>query len=175
MRNIFVISDTHFGHSNIIKYCNRPFKDTDEMDQTLIDNWNKVVKDGDIVYHLGDVFFGKHEQKYGHLLKNVLKGSKRLVVGNHDDLKSKYLMESFQKVMLWRNFSEFGLLFTHVPVHESSLYRGSTGNEKDPPRLTNVHGHIHEKDSPSKNHINVSVEKINYTPIHIEDLIKRNT
>lgn len=172
MRNIYVISDTHFGHNNIIKYCNRPFKDSDEMDQILIDNWNKTIKDNDIVYHLGDVFLSSKGGKYGHILKNVLKGHKRLVVGNHDDLKNKYLMESFEKVMLWRMFPEFQLLFTHVPVHESSLYRGASENEKDPPKLKNVHGHIHEKDSPSKDHFNVSVERINYTPIHIEELRK---
>ena len=55
---IFFISDTHFGHTNIIKYCNRPFNNTDEMDTALIKNWNaKVPKDG-IVYHLGDFAWG---------------------------------------------------------------------------------------------------------------------
>lgn len=172
MRDIFVISDTHFGHSNIIKYCNRPFKDANEMDETLIENWNKTVKTTDIVYHLGDVYMGHKEPS--KILKN-LNGHKRLILGNHDNGKDKNLLHNFQKIMVWRMFPEFGLLLTHVPVHNSSLFRGATGNEENPPKLFNVHGHIHDKDPPSADHINVSVEKINYTPVHIEDLIKRNT
>lgn len=54
---VFFTSDTHFGHSNIIKYCNRPFKDKDEMNETLISNWNKVVPEDGIVIHCGDFAF----------------------------------------------------------------------------------------------------------------------
>ena len=53
---IYIISDTHFNHENIIKYCNRPFKDINEMNDAIIDNWNRIVKKDEIVYHLGDFF-----------------------------------------------------------------------------------------------------------------------
>jgi calcineurin-like phosphoesterase family protein len=165
IRDIWVVSDTHFGHDNIIKYCDRPFANATEMDEALIENWNSVVKDGDIVYHLGDVYFSE-----GHKALPKLKGRKRLILGNHDDGKDQALQRHFQKIMVWRMFPEFGLLLTHVPVHESALFRGPTGNEENPPKLLNVHGHIHEKPSPSADHRNVSVERTKYTPINIDEL-----
>lgn len=171
-REIWVISDTHFGHRNIIEYCDRPFKDTMQMNMAIRDNWNSVVKDGDIVYHLGDVYMGWNEPQTISSFLASLKGRKRLILGNHDDAKDKTLYDSFQKIIMWRMFPDFGLLLTHVPVHESTLFRGATGNEQDPPKLLNVHGHIHEKPAPSKDHRNVSVEQINYRPINIEELRK---
>lgn len=168
-RNIWVISDTHFGHQNIIRYCDRPFETAKEADDKMIENWNSVVKDGDIVYHLGDVYFGEA----GRHALSKLNGRKRLILGNHDNGKDALLQKYFQKIMVWRMFPEFGLLLTHVPVHDSSLerYYGDThtGAEKFD-HLTNVHGHIHNKPSPSPLHRNVSVEMIDYTPINIEEL-----
>lgn len=58
---IYFIADTHFNHENIIKYCNRPFNNTQEMNEYIIQKWNSVVKSNDIVYHLGDVGFGTTE------------------------------------------------------------------------------------------------------------------
>lgn len=55
--NIFVTSDTHFNHKNIIKYCNRPFKDVEEMNEAIINNWNNLVTNDDVIYHLGDFGF----------------------------------------------------------------------------------------------------------------------
>lgn len=131
------------------------------MNSVMIERWNSVVKDEDIVYHLGDVGFAGVNR---HILP-ALKGRKRLILGNHDDGKNQDLHNNFQKIMVWRMFPEFGLLLTHVPVHESSL-----GENPKRPDMKNVHGHIHDKSPPSNKHINVSVEQINYTPINIEEL-----
>lgn len=54
----FFTSDTHFNHANIIRFCNRPFKDVEQMNETLIANWNRVVGTNDIVFHLGDFCLG---------------------------------------------------------------------------------------------------------------------
>jgi len=78
----YFTSDTHFAHTNIIKYCKRPFKDVTENDEELIRRWNeKVPKDG-IVFHLGDVAFG--ERLYVDNVLRRLNGVIYLVIGNHD-------------------------------------------------------------------------------------------
>ena len=169
MRDIWVISDTHFGHSNIIKYCERPYNDSVEMDWDMVRRWNNIVKPEDKVYHLGDVHMGATRGYIDDLLSK-LNGHKRLILGNHDNGKDQLLLKHFEKIDVWRMFPEFGLLFTHVPVHESALFRGKTGNEEKPNKLLNIHGHIHTNPSPSKDHRCVCVEQINYTPIHIEEL-----
>jgi calcineurin-like phosphoesterase family protein len=164
-REIWVISDTHFGHTNIIKYCNRPFESVRQMDDAMIQNWNSVVKPGDKVYHLGDVYMGDGEGMSKIFPK--LNGRKRLILGNHDDLKrpmgSIKLGDVFEKIYLFRCFKELGLMLTHVPVHPESIIRAGEG-------AINVHGHIHDNPSPEGPYKCVCVEQINYTPINIEEL-----
>ena len=170
MPDIWVISDTHFNHANMLKFERRDgtkvrdFDSVEHMNETMVDNWNSVVKKGDKVYHLGDVFFGPKEDF--KKLWPRLNGSKRLVVGNHDDPTFMASGGFFQKVMLWRMFSEFGLLLTHVPVHPSTLSESRfTGDQ-----MVNVHGHIHSNKSPEGPYKCVCVEQTNFTPVHIEDL-----
>lgn len=172
-RQIWVTSDTHFNHENIIKYCGRPFANAELMNEYMVEMWNSVVKPGDKVYHLGDVYMGGGFDREDTLRTlSKLNGHKRLILGNHDNGKDQILQKVFQKIDVWRMFPQFGLLLTHVPVHEQSLFRGPTGNGKDPKKLKNVHGHIHEKQSPSEDHRCVCVEQIDYTPINIEELRK---
>ena len=164
-RKIFVISDTHFGHENILTFKDdlasyiRPFKSVEEMDELMVDNWNSTVGHQDIVYHLGDVFFGK-----GHEVLHRLNGRKRLVAGNHDNLKSPYIQNQFQKVMESRSFREFACILTHRPIIIPD----------DARFLWNVHGHIHGRESPTAYHINVSVERTKYTPVDLEQLVGEN-
>ena len=149
----------------IHKFKTRPFSTTEEMDEALVDNWNSVVKPGDKVYHLGDVTFSSKEN-YIKNIHNRLHGKKRLIVGNHDDVK--FLAPYFEKVMLWRMFPDWGLLMTHVPVHPSTLGENRfTGKQ-----MINVHGHIHSNPSPEGPYKCVCVEQphMNYTPINIEEL-----
>lgn len=175
MKNIWLISDTHFFHSNILKFTDdngelirgKLFDTVEQMNECMLDNWNSVVKPGDIVYHLGDVMMGNKEEfkKYW----KQLNGSKRLIVGNHDDIKWMAQNELFTKILMWRMFTEFGLLLSHVPIHQSGLRRGSPTDETAP-MLLNIHGHIHQNPSPTEHHRCVCVEQINYTPINIEEV-----
>lgn len=168
-RNIWVTSDTHFLHTNSLSWetdtgCadrGKVFPSTPEMDETLIDNWNSVVKPGDKVYHLGDVFMGNKDEF--KTLWPRLAGAKRLIVGNHDDIKFLSSGGFFQKVQMWRVFTEFGLILSHVPVHQSAL-TGRRGG------LKNIHGHIHTNPSPEGPYQCVCVEQTNYTPVNIEEL-----
>ena len=166
--NIWITSDTHFCHDNIIQYCGRPFANSELMNECLIDNWNSVVKPGDKVYHLGDVALGVNHRNELPRIMAKLHGSKRLIVGNHDDIPWLSKGGWFQKVMLWRVFTEWNLLLTHVPIHESSIHE----------RIIvaggiNVHGHIHNHDSPIGPYYNACVEQNNYTPINIEDILAK--
>jgi calcineurin-like phosphoesterase family protein len=156
--NIFVTSDTHFHHGNIIESCNRPFKNSFEMDETLIENWNKVVKQGDKIYHLGDVYMPKYKDEMSQLFSR-LNGTKVLILGNHDKGKDQNLLRFFSRIYMWRFLKEFGLLLTHVPVHQDSL---------SSKLKFNIHGHIHNKPSPKGPYINACVEMTEYSPMPIE-------
>ena len=82
-RQVWLTSDTHFGHANIIKYCQRPFSSVEEMDETMIARWNAVVGAEDVVLHLGDFAY-----KTRHGVEEILgrlSGRVYLVMGNHDD------------------------------------------------------------------------------------------
>lgn len=129
------------------------------MNELMIENWNSTVKPGDKIYHLGDVFFGSKEWFKANWPR--LNGRKRLIVGNHDDVKFLSCGAFFEKVQLWRVFKDFNMVLSHVPIDPSSFGKVEY----------NVHGHIHEKAPPTDQHVNVSVEMINYIPVHIEDVL----
>jgi len=177
-KDIWLISDTHFGHANILKFTDNDgnlirgarFSSVEEMDETMIENWNSVVKPDDTVYHLGDVFLG-NKDKFRSIWAR-LSGFKRLILGNHDDAKFFIKNGLVDKLQVWREFHEHGLLLTHVPMDPSGLlrYRHQKFGEENEIMLTNVHGHIHHNPSPTEHHRCVCVEQIDYTPIHIEDL-----
>lgn len=155
MRTPFFLSDPHFGHSKITDGTfnpRRPFKDADEMDQAICDNWNSVVKDGDKVYVLGDVAISK---KKIPIIKS-LKGRKTLILGNHDIFRIKEYAPYFDNIRSIRVFDRF--IATHIPIHPGSLGRFGF----------NVHGHTHFNDVEDKRYINVCVEKTDYFPVSLE-------
>jgi calcineurin-like phosphoesterase family protein len=130
------IADLHFGHSNIIKFDNRPFDSVDDMNETLIRNWNKVVGKGDTTYILGDFCWGK-EPEWIELL-NKLNGNKVLIRGNHDIKQmSKTLKDKFVCVKDRYELNDCGkkLILSHYP----ELAYKSDYNEN----VFMLHGHVH--------------------------------
>ena len=82
MQNIWFTSDHHFGHANIIRFSGRPYADVEEMNATLIENWNAVVGQNDLVYHLGDIFLTT--PVLAQQIRRRLHGKIHLIRGNHD-------------------------------------------------------------------------------------------
>lgn len=175
--NTFLVSDTHWGHQGMVKFTNedgsklRPWETTNEMDEAMIENWNKVVRPKDKVYHLGDVVINRKALK----TLSRLNGDKVLIKGNHDIFRIEEYTEHFRDVRGFGHFDGFAL--THIPIHPNSLSRW-TGN---------IHGHLHSNrvtkslirwdgkvvEEIDPRYLCVSMEHINYTPISWEDCKKR--
>lgn len=156
MSEVFMIGDTHFCHSNIIKYCDRPFNSTEEMNEKLIENWNKVVGKQDRVFMIGDfALCGK--EKIIEIGKR-LKGKKILILGNHEGASLKtYYEADFEMVSKFPIFFN-GYLVSHIP-QEISLY-------------PNIHAHTHNTRENDTLHFCTSVEMIEYKPINFEEVKK---
>lgn len=166
---IFFTADQHFGHTNIIKYCGRPFVDAEEMEEKLIINWNNVVTEQDTVYILGD--FSLATKKYKDQLIKIcgnLPGTKHLIVGNHDQLHFKdYLDIGFTTVHT--------ALQLFLPVeNEESVIKVNLAH--DPAisitdrRAFWLVGHIHNLYRQVNNTFNVGVDVNNYTPVSWESI-----
>lgn len=181
MSRTFLISDTHFSHTNAWKTFKlddgvtplRPFTSTEEMDETMVDNWNRVVRPQDKVYHLGDIAMSK-----GPLLAIMprLNGEKILIKGNHDIEKISVYLQFFKDVRGTHMLDR--LLLSHIPVHAASLLRWRG----------NIHGHLHNYTVKAPGYVSntgtlmyhdqvddpkyrcVCVEQINYTPIDFEQV-----
>ncbi len=157
----WVIADTHFGHSNVIKYCNRPFQNKYEMDETIILNWNKRIKEGHDVFFLGDFsFYGKDRTTE---ICNLLNGNKKLIKGNHDTHSNKYYVDcGFDQVYDFPIIVENFWILSHEPIELKSDYP-----------FFNIHGHIHNNiiyEGKSLTHYCVSVEQTNYKPLDFEKI-----
>ena len=175
---VFFTSDTHFGHSNIIKYCARPFDTTNNMDEALINNWNaKVPKDG-IVYHLGDFAWGSIN--YWEKIREQLNGEIILIYGNHDEkyLNNERMYKLFKEVTpqkkIWIN--KIPIYMNHYPfLCFGGSYKGLSATWQ-------LFGHVHsnprsEEGLDHKRLINcfptqydVGVDNNNFTPISFNEL-----
>lgn len=153
----YVISDTHFAHTNIIKYCNRPFKNTDEMDELMIKNWNETVKQTDDVYFLGDFILNKKSEIQSYYEK--LNGNKTFLLGNHDKQSSLFIPED----MIVMQYKDKEIIMVHKPIEDWEVI--NTNN------AFLLYGHIHEKINTIESAYNCSVEVNNYRPISIDNIL----
>ena len=166
----WVISDTHFGHANIIRHAERPFRAVGEMDDTLVANWNETVRQGDTVYHLGD-FSGPPMNRRIERIAERLHGRIVLITGNHDRVTPR-MAAALTRVTGPQRLPAPGrgipgVVLSHVPLHAAGT--------DEPGRMKvigNLHGHIHQRTSPTPRHCNICVEHTGYRPIRLEEAIE---
>lgn len=178
MSKIFFTSDTHYHHTNILQYCNRPFENIQEMNEQLIENWNSVVGQDDLVYHLGDVAMGG-KKKAGETasILNRLNGTIRLIKGNHETyvLDDSACRSRFAWVRDYYELHYQGkmIVLQHFPLFTWNM-AGKT-DKQDRPMAFMLHGHCHssiDKINATTTRMDVGVDSNNYTPINIDDIVE---
>lgn len=162
---IWLTSDQHIGHSNIITYCNRPFSSLDEMSKTLIERWNSVVKPHHLVFNLGDLTMSWKKEKIKEIY-DQLNGTKILIKGNHDHRKT-IPVEAFASIYDYLQIvgDEFDFILVHDPAAASSNHASAQKY---------LCGHLHS--SPDRrmyyNWADVGVDAHNFTPVSLRTLLK---
>lgn len=160
---IWFTADHHFSHDNIIKYTDRPFRNSREMDKELITRYNSVVGNNDTVFFLGDFSLRpEHQYQWYRATLKKLKGNKILVLGNHDRLRpSGYVRAGFMSVhtRLHIKIKGIRIVLTHDPA-EANMFSD---------RIV-LCGHIHNLFTLQKNAINVGVDRWDYYPVSWEQI-----
>ena len=159
-------ADTHFGHAAIIGYASRPFASVEEMDETMIANWNAAVAPGDVVWHLGD-FCYRAASDPAHY-RSRLNGHIRLIIGNHDTQTVKHFAHLFESVDDFREIeSEQQRLFLcHYPMREwPGAWRGAW----------HLYGHVHGRldHEPHGMSLDVGVDSHGYRPVRLAQIRAR--
>lgn len=156
-------SDLHLGHTNIIKYCNRPFKNVEEMDETIINNWNSKVSQNDTIWVLGDFSFYRNEKNSWILSR--LKGEKHLVIGNHDK-KNKA-----RKAVGWVSTqNEITIEVNNKKLYLCHYYH-EQWKDKWLDQDIHLHGHSHGTSEAVLNRYDVGVDVWDFSPVTLEEII----
>lgn len=159
--NYFFTSDLHLGHKNVISYDNRPFKDIEEHDEALINNWNSVVGIDDVVYFLGDIALCNPSKAMYYVHR--LNGTIHWILGNHDSSSLvkhlKCRMSSVQEY-LDVTVEDTRLVLFHYPIGSwRGVHRG----------VIHLHGHCHGSYKHSRGKMmDVGTNCTKYTPISLE-------
>ena len=176
MPSVFLVSDTHFGHTGVCRFVRndgvtklRPWDTAEEMDEFMVKAWNERVRPTDKVYHLGDVVINR--KALGIMRR--LNGDKVLIRGNHDIFKDTDYREHFRELRAYHVMN--GMILSHIPIHSESLGRFGV----------NIHGHTHANrvmlpgfngkitDIVDVRYHCVCVEQTDFAPILFEDVIKK--
>jgi calcineurin-like phosphoesterase family protein len=182
MPAVFLVSDTHFGHTGVCRFLRndgvtklRPWDNPEEMDEFMVKAWNERVRPNDKVYHLGDVVINRRAMS----TLARLNGDKVLIRGNHDIFRDDEYRKYFRELRAYHVMN--GLILSHIPVHEASLGRFGCS----------IHGHLHANrvmkargvdaltgdilysDEIDPRYYNVSVEQTDFAPILFEDVLKK--
>jgi calcineurin-like phosphoesterase family protein len=161
---IFLIADLHLGHTNIIRYCSRPFvyADVAEMDRVLLANWNYCIAPADRVFFLGDLRYGRNARSETEY-RALLNGNITFVAGNHDILFSTATVPAADITCDGIRF-----LLVHDPADAPRNFDGWI-----------IHGHHHNNDlrafpflDVAGKRINVSAEVLGYTPISMREICR---
>lgn len=171
--HIFFTSDTHFGHKNVIQYCNRPFSSIEEMDETIIANWNSVVRPSDTVIHLGDFALGGKGTIPAYL--DRLNGHILLMKGNHDRPRSFWRQFEGKVDVLDYGYQMGIALQDHKDIHGVIFSHRPMELNKIPVGYLNFHGHIHSTPTNRKYnvlpHIDVGVDYWGFTPVTMRTIL----
>lgn len=176
MPSVFLVSDTHFGHTGVCRFVRndgvtklRPWDTAEEMDEFMVKAWNERVRPTDKVYHLGDVVINR--KALGIMRR--LNGDKVLIRGNHDIFPDADYREHFRELRAYHVMN--GMILSHIPIHSESLGRFGV----------NIHGHLHANrvmlpgfngkitDIVDVRYHCVCVEQTDFAPILFEDVVKK--
>lgn len=170
--NIWFISDTHWGHANIIKYSQRPFSNVEEMNEKMLTEWNSRVRPGDRVYHNGDMAFMPHHQLKTYLRR--LNGTVEMVLGNHDKsiIQHRAALLLQRKIISIAHYNELKL--PGLPMIVLSHYGQRVWNKSHHGSI-HLYGHSHGTLPPHGLSVDVGVDgkeiTDEYRPIHLDEVL----
>ena len=174
MSQVYFTADEHYGHSNILKYCNRPFSNTEEMKETIIKNHNSVVKPGDRTFHIGDMFWRTLSLKDALDIRYRLNGEHYYILGNHEErMRDKTLQDSFVWVRDVYNLNVQGYPNIFLLHYACRVWNGSHK------KAWHLYGHSHSNlpertratcgdESPYS--FDVGVDALLFFPISLEEV-----
>lgn len=187
-QKIFFSSDQHFGHQNVIRFCNRPFEDLVQMGETIISNWNSVVSNEDIVITMGDMFWFKDPYAIKRNIEKLNGKEIYIVFGNHDK------KEAFRYVTDQRFHILDGITHIYLKCEDNRWYQKTfeivcshyplmTWSHRDRGSI-NLFGHIHSGPRSDNDYdqnlplwkgqqLDVGVDNQEYTPVSFEDVLKQ--